>query len=83
MKSFYYKNTKYSLFSHYPRDFSPGKIFSLKIPLVTYCKLKKISRKQAKRLIALKLLNITRFKRRIWVEECDPEQINDVLGILS
>lgn len=67
---------RYSAFAKRPLEWTPGEPYYVKIPLVQYCQEKNISRAQAQRLIDKKLLAVTKFKRRLWVHEICPEQIN-------
>ena len=80
--SYRFHSSNYSLFALHPREFSPDKNYSIKKPMGKYLSDRNISKKQATRLIRLKLLNITKFKNKIWVEECDTEKINEILGVM-
>ena len=80
-KSYRYHSGRYSYFSYRSRDFSPDKFHSEKIRLTAYCKKLNISKKQARKMIYLNLLNITYCKGQIWVEECDPTLIKEYLRL--
>ncbi len=75
------ETTRESFFALHPYEFDCDKNWYEKIRLTQYCKIKHISRKQVRTLIKRKWLAITRFKRRIWVHELEPEKINEYLQL--
>lgn len=76
-----YRSTRYSVLSLRPYQFEPGKDFSIKETLTTYCQKRFISKSVARRFMAKKWLLVTKRGRHIFIEELCTEQIDVYLGI--
>ncbi|AIE73020.1 hypothetical protein D082_04910 [Synechocystis sp. PCC 6714] len=71
---------RHSVFAFYPREFTPRLPHYKKIRFPEYCRLKNISRDQAKTLINKKWLAVTKVHGRLWVHEVCPDEINQFFG---